>query len=145
SRGRSRRSPETTRSEAVFVQALRDGERPIYSPAMRNRPVGTILLCLVVVVSSFLPWGTMSVQRAVEDTPGLGEFAKTFATGFGLKAVEVNAWNSHVMAGSLRIPTWVVPVLAAFVGLSIWLRAADVWTPPRALCPLLAAAAAIVT
>src|SRR6185295_15291500 len=111
---------------------------------MRGKPVGTILLCLVVVAASFLPWGTMGLDEAMKDAPGLGDFARSMAKGFGMTGIEVNAWNSHVTAGALRIPVWVVPVLAAFVGLSVWLRAADAWTPPRFLCPLLVVVAEAV-
>jgi hypothetical protein len=107
-------------------------------------PVGTLLLCLVVVAASFLPWGTIGFEQAVDGEPGLGEMWKSLAKGFGAGAIEVNAWNSHVSAGSLRIPTWVVPVLAGFVALSLLLRMTAVWSPPRVLCPLLVAVAAAV-
>jgi hypothetical protein len=85
-----------------------------------SRPIVPLILCLVVVAAAFLPLGSIGM--------------------FPLKLD-----NSWISPADLKIPMWVVPVLAGFVALFLLLRTSGLWTPPRALCPLLAGAATAVS
>jgi hypothetical protein len=104
-------------------------------------PVGSLILCLVVVASSFLPWGRLGLEDALDRDPAIPEFARSMASSFGVRAIPVTAWNSSVHVGALEAPNWVVPVVAAFLALFLCLRAASVWAPPRVLSPALCLAA----
>src|SRR5262245_63117013 len=96
----------------------------------RKWPVGTLALCALVFAASFLPWGRVATSLKLP-------FADDARMSLGQFTVEVNAWNSSVGSGSLRLPNWLVPVAALFVAAFVASRAAGIWDPGRVLCPLI--------
>jgi hypothetical protein len=101
----------------------------------RRWTFATLALCAVVVVASFLPWGFVSHGAQFE----LGEAIRV---DISEPTSHVDAWNSYVGGENFRLPNWLVPAIAAVVGLATVMR---IVLAARFLVPALTAWAEIQT
>jgi hypothetical protein len=47
--------------------------------------------------------------------------------------MSITAWNSNAALGSLKLPNWIVVLVAGGIALLSWLTARGVWKAPSAL------------
>jgi len=94
-------------------------------------PIGIFIASAVVLVSAFLPWGSMqaSFKIALHDTPlaGLPERAFGNLDPFKGIVVTMTGWNGSLELGGLTLPNWLVVVAALAISAFCALRAASVW------------------
>ena len=89
-------------------------------------PVGTIAAAVVVLIASFLPWGS---------------FAGSAGGGFfgGMRVTfTMNAWNGTVGLMDMPVPHWLAVVVAVAIAVIAALKAYDVWVAHPAVNVLLA-------
>lgn len=80
-------------------------------------PLGVLLACVVGLIASFLPWGSLRLS------------------GFDGRSVTVtlNAWNGNLSLLGFTIPNWLVTISVLAIGAMVLLREAGIWGAPRAI------------
>ena len=91
----------------------------------KNWPIGIFLCSTLIVVASFLPWG--SFQAAPQLPFSGGPFSDMNPLAGTQFTVNINGWNGSFNLMGLTIPNWTLVVLAVLIALFAWLRAAHVW------------------
>lgn len=76
---------------------------------------------LIVLVSSWLPWGVLS-----------GPLGPVILAGKHLEAI-VNAWNSHIRMFGIQFPTSFLILEAIVLVLLAWFRTSGAWIAPKGL------------
>ncbi|SET00452.1 hypothetical protein [Anaerobranca gottschalkii] len=75
--------------------------------------VTIVILCAVVIIASFMPWGSVVASL------GFGEFP--FDEFFGRHEITLNGWNSSFNLWGLSIPNWLLSVIAAAIVLFLFI------------------------
>ncbi|RYG44787.1 hypothetical protein EON79_14165 [bacterium] len=104
---------------------------------VRENAVGVSVAGAMVLLASFLPWGTIrATPKLPFDTPG-SPFGKNPFEAFSMK-VDITGWNGTSTLAGITVPNWFTVALAGMVVVIVWLRATDAWHPPKYLAPVLA-------
>ncbi len=104
---------------------------------MKARPPVGILACSgIILIASFLPWGTLAVDlrdvfenATSEAFPGLRFPSMPISTA----QAKVTAWNSHVSPFGMELPSWLVVLCGIGVGVIAVLGVTNKWQAPAAL------------
>ena len=86
----------------------------------KNWLVGTLVAIVIIWIASFLPWVSVT-------TAGYS----FFTSGFETTTVELNAWNSHFKIEGIKLPNWILVILATLIGALIFLGAGGYYTSGR--------------
>jgi hypothetical protein len=88
-------------------------------------PIGAMVSAVIVLVASFMPWGTFNSIPVVTGLEPEG------LLGLGPIESSVTAWNSTLTLAGVIIPNWITVMAAgAFVAFGV-LRSLDIWCAPR--------------
>lgn len=96
----------------------------------RNFAIGVTIAAVVILIASFLPWGTIRGDLTIPGLPAPGNGPLVPKMGV---FVELTAWNSNATLGKLSLPNWLVAIAAAGVAILVWLKVTAVWASPAVL------------
>ena len=88
------------------------------SPSAK-RAIGVSIAAAVVFIGAFLPWGEVSAGPTL-DLPGGSAHLPLFSA-------TMTGWNGHITVLGMKIPNWLVVVVAVAAAGLCWLRTMDVW------------------
>ena len=104
-------------------------------------PVGIIIFAVVIVIASFMPWGTLhtTVGGMFGGSPVSGSpFSDMSPFGDMQITHTANAWNGNITLAGMTIPNWLTVLIAAAIAVFASLKAYEVWRAPRGVNILLA-------
>lgn len=103
--------------------------------ALRHQVIGVFLAADAVLVSAFLPWGTIEAKPAIS---GLPFPVPSSPFGDMTMRLTLTGWSGNMTLSGVTVPNWFTVILAfAAAGLAV-LGATEVWSPPRWLPSVLA-------
>ncbi len=86
-----------------------------------NSPAGFITCSVLILVASFMPWGTLQASF-----------------GFlGWQTITVSGWNGHFTLEGIESPNWMAVLCGLALGVFAVLRNHLIWRAPTALCVIL--------
>ena len=106
--------------------------------SMNEHPVGIYLTSVVMIVASFLSWGSFEGALTF-DSPAAEAMMRDSGFTAPTMTFELSGWNGYVNLGPIKFPNWLVVVVAVAVALLAFSRAAGIWPAPKALMVVLAA------
>jgi len=82
----------------------------------KGSAVGIVLAAILILVSSFLPWGyvTVGLGGADEITFDFGPFISSRVT--------LTAWNSHISTAHIMLPNWLIVLVGVLAAATYLLR-----------------------
>jgi hypothetical protein len=111
--------------------------------------IGVSIAAVIVFAAAFMPWGEITTTISAgmnmnspfgNGSPMGGDSPFGDNSPFGGSAVAsqqvtvtMTGWNGHLNLGGLKIPNWIVVLVAAGLVALAWVRATAVWPAPAAL------------